>query len=41
VPGVPGVAVEVKAERALNLAAALAEAQVEAGNAGVCHYLDR
>lgn len=38
-PGVPGVAVEVKAERALNLAAALAEAQVEAGNAGVCHYL--
>jgi hypothetical protein len=37
--GLPGVVVEVKAERALDLAAALREAQVEAGNAGVRRYL--
>jgi Holliday junction resolvase len=37
--GMPGVVVEVKAQRALNLAAALAEAQVEAANAGVRRYL--
>jgi hypothetical protein len=37
--GLPGVTVEVKAERALNLATALAEAQLEAANAGVHRYL--
>ena len=37
--GVPGVTVEVKAERALDLAAALAEAQLEAANAGARRYL--
>jgi Holliday junction resolvase len=37
--GIPGWAIEVKAERALNLAAALAEAQLEAANAGAHRYL--
>lgn len=37
--GIPDVVVEVKAERALDLAAALTEAKTEAGNAGARGYL--
>jgi len=37
--GLPSITVEVKAERALDLAAALTEAQLEAANAGARRYL--